>query len=223
MRHMEERRELSRNVYGLDNEILEHLFKLRSWEKESLFRHYETEYGESGGRYARRTWDEWQNQKRGVSGQVATRFIALAPKVLRHEARYDIVSKMYQKTKRRETHSLTAILGFKEGAFREIEDLFQRLCQKPFEHRWPDSLTKFASWICDEDAEAAKKIIAAIESEHSLLIVKAARVECNRLIQALTNLDSSFAGSHTIELPYGTICLHIRKPNLFEKIKKLLT
>jgi hypothetical protein len=219
---MEQRRELSRRVYGLDDEILEHLFKLRSWERESLLSHYEKENGRSAGDYARNIWPAWSSGARGVSGEVATRFINLAPKFLSDNARYDIVANMYQNTKRPETHHLTAILGYKEGAFREIEQLFERLCQKPLEHTWPRSLLQFASWLCDENAESAKRIIAAIETEHSLVIVKAARLECRRLLQALHDLDSAFAGTHTIQLPYGTISLHIRKPNLFEKIRKFI-
>jgi hypothetical protein len=58
-----------------------------------------------------------------------------------------------------------------------------------------DSLIKFASWLCEDDAAAAKKLIASIEADHSLLIVKAARVECNRLLQALNDLDSAVAGT----------------------------
>jgi hypothetical protein len=223
MRHMQARRELSRNVFGLDNEILQHLFKLRSREKESLLGHYEAEYGRSAGDYARKIWPEWASQRRGVSGEVATRFINLAPKVLSPDARYDIVAKMYQKTKRPESHYLTAILGYSEGAFSEIEKLFKRLCEKPFEHKWPDSLIQFANWLCDDDSVAAKRIIAAIETENSLMIVNAARLECNRLLQALHKLDSAYAGTHRMELPYGTISLRIRKPNLFEKIKQFLS
>ena len=116
---------------------------------------------------------------------MATRFINLAPKVLSQDARYEIVAKMYQKTKRPESHHLTAVLGYSEGAFSEIERLFERLCQKPFEHKWPDSLLQFAKWLCDDDSEAAKRIIAAIEAENSLMIVKAARLECNTNAQRI--------------------------------------
>lgn len=220
---MQSRRELSRNVFGLDNEILQYLFKLGCAEREELFEHYERENGSAAGDYARKIWFHWATGRRGVSGEVATRFINLAPKVLSSDARYEIVANMYRKTKRPETHFLTAILGYKEGAFTEIENLFERLCQKPFEHKWPDTLIQFASWLCDNDSEAAKRILTAIDADSSLEIVKVARIECNRLLQALHNLDSAFAGTHRIELPYGTISLHIRKPTLFEKIKKILS
>ena len=220
---LEERRELSRRVFGLDNEILQQVFRLDALKRETLFKHYETKYGWSAYDYARTVWDDWKNGTRGVSAEVATRFITLAPKVLSNDARYDVVAKMYDKTKRRETHSLTAILGIKEGALLEIEQLFERLCHKPFEHEWPDTLTTFANWLCEDDATAANKLIAAIDAERSLLIVEAAKAECKRLVEALRNLDAAVSGTHKIELPYGTISLHIRQATVFENFKKYLT
>jgi hypothetical protein len=151
----------------------------------------------------------------------AQRFINLAPKFFSFDDRYEIVSKLYEKTKQRnEVHHLTAILGINENAMHQMEGLFERLCKKPLEHKWPDQVLKFVGWICDNDSIAAKSLQTGIEAEKSILIVQAARHECARLMQCIKSLDSAI-GTHRVDLPYGTISLHVRKPTFIEKIKQI--
>ena len=223
IRHMQERRELSADVFGLDNDIIERVFRLNSSELAKFFNFYYTKFGKKDGDYAISAFPLWKSKQRGISGMNAKRFIELAPKIFSFDDRYDIVSKLYDKTRREESHYLTVVIGIHEGAFQEVEKLYVRLCQKPLEHEWPDKVKRFVSWICDEDTSAAKTLITAIETQLSILTVKAARVEIDRLTAAVQNIETAHSGNHTIKLPYGTISICIRKPTIFEKIKKLFT
>jgi hypothetical protein len=114
-------------------------------------------------------------------------------------------------------------LGLHEGGINDLENLFQRLCAKPLEHSLPESVARFATWIADNDAVIAGKLIAAIQTEQSLAIVHAARVECNRLISCIRNPAMNLIGSHQIVLPFGTITVHVRKPNFAEKCRKFFS
>lgn len=218
---MQERRELSADVFGLDNDIIERVFRLGPYEIGQFFRLYEARFGKKDADYAISAFPLWKSRVRGISGMNARRFIELAPKIFSFDDRYDIVSKLYEKTRRAESHYLTVVIGIHEGAFQEIEKLYVRLCQKPLEHEWPDKVKRFVSWICDEDSSAAKALITAIETQLSILTVKAARVEIDRLAMAVKNIETAHSGNHTIRLPYGTISICIRKPTFVEKLKKL--
>ncbi len=219
VRHMQERRALSAEVHGLDNQIISKLFKLSEAEVENLFQEYESAYGAVNGAYVRSAWSFWKSGKRGISGMNAKRFINLAPKLLSYDDRFELVSKLYEKTRCKEHHSLSVVLGINEAAFREIDDFFLRLSNIPLEHDWSPSIKQFVGWICDDDAVAAKALMTAIEAENSVMISRAAKVECERLRQSILGLGSAVAGTHRIELPCGTISLHIRKPTAIEKLK----
>jgi hypothetical protein len=218
---MQERRALSANVYGLDNDIITRLFSLDRLSTERLFTTIQQHYGWKAAQYAREAWPFWKNKTRGISGLNAGRFISLAPRVFSFDDRYELVAKLYERTRRPEYHRLTAILGVHEGAIRDLQKLFERLCQKPSEHRLPESVAMFAAWVADNDAIIAGKLIAALETKRSVAIVKAARVECARLIACIRNPSVNLIGSHEIVLPYGTIVLDVRKPNVIERLKQL--
>lgn len=221
VRHMRERRELSSKVYGLDNEIIEKLFKLSPSRLEEFFNIFERTYSTKSGQYAREAWPFWASKRRGISGLNAQRFISLAPTIFSFEDRYELIKKLYEKTRGRESHSLTLVIGHAEGAIGDVEQLFYRLCLKPSEHVLPESVSQFAMWVSHQDAVMARKLTAAIETEESLMIVKVARLELDRLVTALRSFNQNISGTHYINLPYGSISLHVRKPTVFEKIGKL--
>ena len=220
VKHMQERRELSAKVFGLDNEIIAKLFALEADRREAFFGVYERAHGSKSVGYARETWISWASKRTGISGQNAERFITLAPQVFTFEERYELVAKLYAKTRRSESHFLELVIGYSEGAIQQLESLLERLCAKPSEHTLPDSVIQFVAWIAENDAVISRRLMAAIETEQSLIIARAARVEISRLIAAVRSLDQSMTGSHSVEMPYGRVTLNVRKPNFFEKLKK---
>jgi hypothetical protein len=217
---MQERRELSAKVFGLDNEIIAKLFSLGAERREMFFGIYENAHGSKSVAYARETWVAWASKRTGISGQNAERFIALAPQVFTFEERYELVATLYAKTRRSESHCLELVIGYSEGAIQQLESLLERLCAKPSEHTLPDSVVQFVAWIAENDAVISRRLMAAIETEQSLIIAKAARVEISRLVAAVRSLDQSITGSHSIEMPYGRVTLNVRKPTFFEKVKQ---
>jgi hypothetical protein len=202
------------NLYGLDTEIIS---TVRS--KEGFLKLYEARYGviEARGLMGAAVRDLL-----GVGATppavVEQRCIDLAPALLSPQERYDIVAKLYQKTKRLQIHYITVISHTKEGTLAEVQQLLERMCLKPLEHEWPNGLVNAARWLCDDDAASAKRLVCAIESDQSLLTAKAAKAECARLVEALQSLDCSVFGKHTIEFPYGLVIIQVRKPTLFEKV-----
>lgn len=218
--HMRERRELSREVYGLDSEIIAMIFRLPLERKEKLLCIYQKAHGSVSSEYAREAWNDWARKSRGISGQTAKRFISLVPKIFSFEERYDLVAKLYASTRRVESHYLEIVIGCSEESISQIEPLFNRLCSKPLEHKLPESVTKFVAWVSDNDSITSRKLMAAIETENSLAVVKSARVEISRLINAIRDADQRIHGQHEIGLPYGSITISVRFPNTLEKIKR---
>ena len=216
---MQERRELSSRVLGLDNDIIAKLFQLPDEKVQLLFARYQLAHGLTDGTYIREAWLEWKSRRRGISGMNAKRLINLAPAVLSYDDRFELVSKLYKKTRKLEHVQLTVVLGINENGLRELDDYILKFCNKPFEHEWPEDIFTFVGWICDDDAVAAKKLTVAIETESTLMTARYAKEECHRLLVSIKNLESAVMGNHRIELPYGTITLYVRKPSLMEKVK----
>ena len=119
-----------------------------------------------------------------------------------------------------ETHAIEVVIGHSEGRIAQIDSLFKRLCSKPLEHALPESVTRFAAWISENDATISRKLMAAIETEESLLIVNAARAEISRLVEAIRHMDQRVTGTHTVCLPYGKITILVRTPSVLEKMKR---
>ena len=122
-----------------------------------------------------------------------------------------------------EFRKIEVVLGVNEAGLQELNDVFLRFCTKPFEHIWPARVVTCISWLCKDDAVAAKRLMIAIDAERSASIVKIARAESDRLVMSLKNLDAAVEGTHSIELPYGRITLRVRKPTIFEKITNLFS
>ena len=219
-----ERAEAKRGLVGIDEDVVRIFNGLEGPKRESLFCHYKT-HGRGAASYARNTIADWAHGTVKPSAKTLSRLLDLVPKVLDQNDRYDLLKKLYDghRSAHQENHSLTVVVG-RDAAFRQqVTDLAVHLCSKPDTHTLPTYVQKKIDWVCDNDSVVARKIMAAIEKEHSFAIAAAGRVEVENLVRRIEGMGQSLQGTHTIKMPYGTITVHVRQPTLFERIGKFFS
>lgn len=220
-----QRSEAKEGLVGIDDDVLRIFSGLIGINRTNLFIHYEKAHGRPKANYARETMSDWANGTVKASGPILTRLLALVPKVLDENQRYDLLKKLYDghRGSHQESHSLTVVVGHSLSFRQHVTDMGTRLCKKPDTHTLPKYVQEKIDWVCDNDSAVARKIMAAIETDYSMAIAAAGSAEVENLVSRIQSLDMSAEGTHTITFPYGVITVYVRKPNFFEKITKFFS
>ena len=92
--HMRQRRELSRLVQGIDNDVLDIFFRMDSATFTRLAITYEQLFGADEANYMRRTLPAWRSGATGVSGRNAARLLIAVPLFLSDTQRATLLTKM---------------------------------------------------------------------------------------------------------------------------------
>lgn len=214
-----ERDKLKTRIHNIDEDIVRILFSLNNTRLATFFREYEKVYGESSARYAMKVFSSWKNGVTRYSASSIRKFIQIVPKVISSEERYDIVKKLYEKSKRKSSYCFEIVLGDYQR-LNAIVATFNGLCAKPFDHDLSDEFKHLMKWLCDNDAAAANKLLSAFDAENSLLVSKAANKEIYNLINRISKLDGSAVGTHVCNFPFGSVTITVRQPTIFEKIAR---
>lgn len=218
--HMRDRSMLTNRIANIDSDVLQIIYGLDDRKLVDLLAAYERAHGKKAADYMDETLPKWKSGKTGVSGQTASRLINLAPKFLTRDQRYGLLKRLYDMNKRfnQERHEVAVVLGHTPNAVREIEAAMQKLCSKPSSNRLPEDVQDTVLWVCDADSVAARQIMAAIETEESVLVASAGRSEVDRLMGLIARMDRSAEGTHYMQFPYGTLTVTVRQPTFFEKL-----
>jgi hypothetical protein len=217
-----ERDVLSEDIGGIDHEIIDFLFSFDRIRLASFFDAYEEQFGCSAANYARQAFEAWKTRTKKYNVKTVQKFVKIVPLLLTYEQRYDLLNKLYQNTRRVETHRFTLVLGHSEHQLPQLEELFRHLSTKPAAHQLSSRARSILEWVSNHDCEQARKLMAAVETEHSALLARAALAEIDRLRDAIRALASSAVGTHEIRLPYGTILVEIRHATIGERIGRFL-
>src|SRR6266700_1037152 len=97
MRHIEEARELSRELGGTDEDVKEYFFSLRSSQLLRILDAYEGQYGKEARKYAEETIPAWRSGRRKMSGQNASRLFHLLPRFMPLERKYALIESLWTK------------------------------------------------------------------------------------------------------------------------------
>ena len=217
---MSARRELSRRVAGIDQDVLNILYGFTYRKFVDVLLAYERLYGKAAADYLEKAFPSWRDGKRGVSGQNAERLVNLVPKFLTRDERYTLLKKLYDANKLRQWEHLRVeiVLGHSENVTEQIDTAMRRLCSKPTLNQLPEDVQRTVAWVCNDDSTAARSIMAAIETEESVLLATGGNVEVERLIGLIGRMDRSAQGNHSMQFPYGSLMVAVRQPTFFEKL-----
>lgn len=219
--HIEQYRQLRLKLGSALDDIEKLFFAMDKPRLDNLLFEYGCLYSEKAQNYAIETIPKWKNRSTKMSGQTAERLINLVPKYLDDNERYALLKNLYEANRSREYHSIEVVLGVPEINIKmaELERVFDSLCRKPFEQALPSHIRDIMRWVCDENSELQRRIMAAIEQEESCMIISFARKEIDNLKKLIRHNDHNLKAEHDIQLPFGSIKVRIRRPGYMDIIK----
>jgi hypothetical protein len=218
-----QRTQLTRDVAGIDGEVLQHLYTLDSRSLVVLFRGYHDRFGASPAKYALENFNQWKSGNKAPSAQTVARFLKLVPPLLTFDQKFALLKTIYDRTRSKEKHSMEVILGHSEGVIVQLNELSKRLCLKPSLHTLSPRAQSVLEWASDNDAQIARRLMVALETQESIAISAASEAELKTLLRAIREMNQSTVGTHQIELPYGTITVTVRHPSFLEKLGKFFS
>lgn len=213
------RQELSSTFGGIDRDVERLFLNLDRDDLDELFAYYEEEHGRSAATYARNTYPKWKRREVQLSGQTAERLLNLLPPLLPFETRFELVKKLRTSNFRRMIrHVNTTPEGWRDALGPAIAEVVSHGSTANIK----EGVKQRVAWLADGDVAAAEKLMLAAEQDEAitrLAYLNAEFVRLEQLIAQLGNYQTSV--SHAIELPQGSIRVHIVVPkvSMWQKLK----
>lgn len=216
------RQRLSSTFGGIDRDVERLFLSLDSDELDDLFDFYTEEFGASAGNYARKTYPKWKSGSVRMSGEVAERLLNLLPPLLPYDVRFELVKKLRQTNFRKMSRYVGTSPELWVDALLPVID---EVVKHGETANLSEDLKQRLAWLADGDTEAAEKMLSAAIKDESIGRLSYLKSEFQRIDDLLAQLgDHHTSVEHTIELPQGTIRVHIVKPKVsaWEKLKRWL-
>jgi len=219
---------INSNNRSIDDDILLLLYSMVGSTSDrarlkSLFISYRKKYGNGAGDYIETALYKWKSGVTKVSNQSINRLVDLVPTVLTEIERYNLLKKLYKSSAKKITENKYYIIiigNDNSNVLSEINKDVAKLIKKPVLLELDSYVKSRMSWVCNEDSILARKLMATIEKEESVLVAQAAQLELKNIITIIQG-NSNCEGSHKIVFPYGNLNIRIRQQNIIEKIAKL--
>lgn len=205
--HGSQRAALTAMFAGFDKDVLDEFYKLNPGQLSSLFGNYERKYGRWAASYARKTYHGWKSGSTRPSAKTVGRLLESLPEVLDFESKCELLRKLRVRHRRPESHTLEVSTADWQEA---VVPLVKRLILKARSAGLPAPVEQRLSWLSNNDAKAAQALLARSEVYEGALAVSLLRHEFSTIESALSVLTRSRV-KHTITLPYGNVCLTIKR------------
>lgn len=212
IQHIAERRHLSAELGGVDEDVLQIFFRFPPDLLERLMLRYESQHGEKAASYAREAFPRWRSGVTKISGQNAKRLLNFVPEFLSRAEQYDILTKLYERHRSSRTRSLRLeIGGDNAAAIQQINAFVAEVCAAPQLQTLPCTVRNQLEWACNRDASVARQIMAAFETGESMRIADAGRREINTLLESVAKIEGrvTITGHKSVVFPHGVLTVSI--------------
>ena len=216
------RQELSSTFGGIDRDVERLFLNLNREDLDELLEYYEEEHGRAAANYARNTYPKWKRGSVQLSGQTAERLLNLLPPLLPFDTRYELVKKLRKANFRKLTRSVHTTPGaWREAVGPAIADVVNHGSSANIK----EGVKQRVAWLADGDVAAAEKLMLAAEQDEAITRLAYLNAEFARMDAMIARMgDYQTSVSHLIELPQGSVHVHITIPkvSMWEKLKNWL-
>ena len=189
--------ELIKVLLSVDEKSLAELFKL-----------YKTQFGRGAAYYARRTYKKWKTGKVRPNSQTYQRFLVQLPQAMSYNLKCEVLRKLMQEYCPKDDYRLTVSVNDWEE---KLTPLVTTIIDKPYTTRLPKIIEEKLRWLAENEMQTASDILRNSQIQEGKIIVSMLRQEISAIENLLINAQGSAVVTHTVELPYGTINLTIKR------------
>jgi len=208
-RHHESKRAALTKFYGgIDKDILDVLYNLSSYDLDKFWFYYGKSYGDSAVRYGRKTYPEWKTGKRRPSADTLERMVQTLPSSLRFDDKFELLRRMRIRHRKLDSHKLSVTTN---NWMQSIAPLVSDTIRKAYAQDLPEHIKQRLNWLSEGDVQAATTLLAAAEVREGQIAVKLLRQEFANIQKILSTVGERLVITHTIQLPYGSITLKIKR------------
>ena len=205
-----QRRELTTTFGGIDQDVERIFLELEKDDLNDLLEVYEEEFGKSAANYARATFPKWKRGAVRMGAAVAERLLSLVPPLLSQEERFDLVKKLRMVNFKKVRHHIRTT---PEKWGEELAPVIKEVVGHGSTAVISEAVKQRVSWLANGDVAAAEKLLLAAEKDEAITQLAYLQIEFKRLEAMIAQLgDLKTSISHCIELPQGTINVHIAIP-----------
>ncbi len=145
-----------------------------------------------------------------MSGEVAERLLAILPRVLSFEQKFDILRLLWVRYRSRE---VSTILIGPEDDVGAIYQKVNAVLSKANTHQLPREVETRLAWLSQGDAQVAKDLLRAADDAFGRIKTELLDEEIERIRQVIRNASGVSAEFvHTIELPHGRVTVKFVRP-----------
>ena len=154
--HIEEAKELSRELGGTDKDVKEYFFSLSAPELQPILDEYEKLHGVEAREYAAKTLPRWRSGRTKMSGLVAGRLFALLPSRMPLHKKYALVKTLWK------SKCPSSDAEFYVGPDAEIHEVCAavrgRLNEVVAAYRIPDVIVSQFRWLAQNDVDLQEQL-----------------------------------------------------------------
>jgi hypothetical protein len=195
-------------------EIRKAFFALDEVSLNSLLKQYGATHGAPAEKHARKTFPSWKAMTTKLSGQTLERLIELVPPFLTSAQRLDLVKLIvdHHEHKSSKVYRNIRINTNEPGSsFAEIEAALRDMETQDILAHIPERVMEIATWLYNDDATAARAVLANAKHAQNEIMKQSARREINVLKRTITTGQVRSA-TYSVELPAGTLSVQAYTP-----------
>jgi hypothetical protein len=205
--HESKLRQQQRELGGIDDEVREAFLALPKDSLLDFFFHYERRYGSGARAYAEKAVFKWRTGNIRMSAQTTERLLQILPPFLGAPVKHELLRKLRERYRESESLFLeVTTLNYRSL----VMPLVERLIFKAYSANLPADLEARLAWLSDDDATAAKALLAGAEAAAMAISVGLMDQEFLQM-ESLLIVAPKGQVAHRIELPYGLITLSVKR------------
>jgi hypothetical protein len=184
-------------LLSLDEEPLGELFGL-----------YRQQFGPGAARYARQTYEKWKSGKVTPNRRTFNRLAVNLPTVMDFDLKCELLRTLRREFCGRDDHVLTVYTdNWKES----LAPLVTNIIDRSYTAALPAPLVKQLSWLSADDMTAANTLLAEAQARESRQTLAMLSQDFQAIDHLLAETNGHGKVVHLIELPFGTLTLHIKR------------
>ena len=194
LQHIEEAKQLTRELGGTDKDVKEYFFSLPTNELKSVLDDYESKYGIKAREYAECTWPKWRSGQVTMSGQTASRLFALLPPRMPLVEKYKLTENLWHHVGPSSRKTLRVGPNAKiDDAVETVRDHIEQVVTN---YKIPESLERRFNWLSAGDIHMKQELLNHILRMENTLAVEVIKSQLPVMLEHLNSTD----GQHTHRL-----------------------
>ena len=207
LQHIEEAKQLSRELGGSDQEVKGYFFSLPSERLHVILNEYERQYGALAREYAEETLPKWRSGRVHMSGMVATRLFKLLPPRMPPAEKYKLTENLWRHVGPSSRKTLRV------GLNAEIEDIVASVRSHiegvVVSYNIPETLERRFEWLSAGDVHVKQDLLNHLRQMEKSLVVGGAREQLPVMLSHLRREEGHYThrlaqvlkiGKHELEI-----------------------